>query len=52
MRWLIIVGVSVDLAGAALVGWSVYAQSTAERREEALTRLGGNLWVILFREEE
>ena len=48
MRWLIIVGVSVDLAGAALVGWSVYAQSAAERREEALTRMGGNFWVTSF----
>jgi hypothetical protein len=52
MRWLVVVGVSIDLAGAALVGWSVYAQSAVERREEAVTRFGGNFWVILFREEE
>jgi hypothetical protein len=52
MRWPVVLGVSIDLAGAALVGWSVYAQSAVERREEALTRLGGNFWVILFREEE
>jgi hypothetical protein len=52
MEWLIVVGVSIDLAGAALIGWSVYKQSAAERREEAQTRWGGNLWVILFREEE
>jgi hypothetical protein len=52
MRWLFVLGVSIDLAGAALVGWSVYAQSGAERREEALTKFGSNFWIILFREEE
>jgi hypothetical protein len=52
VRWLFLLGVSIDLAGAALVGWSVYAQSGAERREEALSKLGSNFWIVLFREEE
>jgi hypothetical protein len=52
MRWLFLLGVSIDLAGAALVGWSVYAQSGAERREEALAKFGSNFWIVLFREAE
>jgi hypothetical protein len=51
-RWLFVLGASVDLAGAALIAWTIYSRTSAETREEARTRYGGNLWVILFRERE
>jgi hypothetical protein len=46
MRWPFLFGVSIDLAGVAPVGWSVYAQSGAERREEALLKYGSNFWIV------
>jgi hypothetical protein len=52
MRWLFLIGVSLDIAGAALVAWAVASRPTAENREEALTKFGGNFWIILFRERE
>jgi hypothetical protein len=52
MRWLFVVGISLELAGAVLVAWAVYARSPAENRQEALSTLGSNFWIILFRERD
>lgn len=52
MTWLFIVGVSLELAGAVLVAWTVFSRNHAETREEAYSPLDANLWVVLFRERE
>src|SRR5438094_336459 len=52
MRWLFVAGVSLDLAGALLIAMAVLSRTPAENREEALTKFGGNLWVIIMRERE
>jgi hypothetical protein len=50
MHWLFVLGISFDLAGAALVVWTISARSHAEDREEAIGVFGANLWVVLFHE--
>ena len=52
MRWLFLFGVSLEIAGAALVAWAIVSRPPAEPLEEALTKFGANFWVILFRERE
>jgi hypothetical protein len=52
MRWLFVIGISFDLAGAALVVWTISIRSPAETREEALSVFGSNFWIVLFRERE
>jgi hypothetical protein len=52
MRWLFVIGLSLELAGAVLLAWSVYARSRVENRQEALSVLGSNVWVIIFRERD
>lgn len=49
MRWLFVCGLTLDIAGATLVAWTIYTRSAVETREEALSRLDGNLWVVVFR---
>jgi hypothetical protein len=43
---------SLEIAGAVLVAWTVFARSPVENREEALTKFGSNFWIVLFRERE
>lgn len=50
--WLFVCGISLDLAGAALVAWTINRRTPTETREEALTRFDGNLWVVAFRLRE
>jgi hypothetical protein len=52
MRWLFICGISLDFAGAVLIGWTIYRRTAAETREEALTRFDANLWIVAFRLRE
>jgi hypothetical protein len=52
MRWLVVLGVSLDLAGALLVASAVIGQARAETREELTPRWGLNLWALMFRERE
>jgi hypothetical protein len=52
VRWLFAIGLALDLAGAALIAWTIYSQTAAETREEAHTRWGGNFWLLLFRLRE
>ena len=52
MRWLFVIGLALDLAGATLIGWTIYSQTAAETREEVHMRWGGNFWVLLFRLRE
>lgn len=52
MRWFFVLGLSLDLAGAAVIAWTIYSQTAAETREEARARWGGNFWVLLFRLRE
>jgi hypothetical protein len=51
-RWLFVSGLSLDLAGAVLIAWTIYTRSVAETREEALTKFDANFWLVLFRERE
>lgn len=52
MRWLLVVGVSLDLSGALLMASAVLGRSAGENREEATTRYDHNFWVVLIRERE
>ncbi|MGH3005642.1 MAG: hypothetical protein ACRDOS_07045 [Gaiellaceae bacterium] len=52
MRWLFVLGVSFDLAGALLIASAVTGRTPAENRQEAKAYWGANFWVILFRERE
>jgi hypothetical protein len=52
MEWLFVLGVTFDIAGAALVAWAIVARPPVENREEALTKFGANFWIVLFRERE
>lgn len=52
MRWLFVVGISLDLAGAVLIAWTIYSRTPEETREEATSRLDASLWTVVFRERE
>jgi len=52
LLWLFIIGVSLELAGAVLVAWTVFSRTPDETREEAVSTFDANLWVVIFRERE
>jgi hypothetical protein len=51
-RWLFIVGLGFDLAGAAVIAWPILYARRGELREEGTMRLGRNTWVIVARTRE
>ncbi len=52
MRWLLILGLALDVAGAAVIAWPIVYARRGELREEGTTRLGRNAWVIVTRMRE
>jgi hypothetical protein len=52
MRWLFVLGLSLDIAGAFLVAFAVLGRTPGENRQEAKSGYGGNFWVVLIRERE
>jgi hypothetical protein len=52
VEWLLVIGISFELAGAALLAWTIYSRSAAGNREEAVSVLGSNFWIIVFRDRE
>lgn len=52
MRWLFIIGLAVDVAGAATIAWPIFYARRGELREEGTMRWGRNAWVIVARTRE
>jgi hypothetical protein len=52
VRWLFIIGVAFDLAGAAVIAWPMFYARRGELREEGTARWGRNTWVIVARTRE
>ncbi|HXL43513.1 MAG TPA: hypothetical protein VN960_05580 [Gaiellaceae bacterium] len=52
VRWLFVLGLSLDIAGAVLVAFAVLGRTPGENRQEALSYYGANFWVVLIRERE
>jgi hypothetical protein len=52
MRWLTVIGLALDLAGAFVVAWPLLISSSSEIAATAATRLGSNPLVALGRRRE
>lgn len=52
MRWLLILGLALDIAGAAIIAWPIVYARRGELREEGTMRWGRNAWVIIARTRE